>query len=54
MNQIDPRIEQLLEHGHLRHLKMNDHELNLLQYFCIDVILFLAAAIVSGLVVAYR
>jgi hypothetical protein len=35
------RLEQLLEHGNLNHLKMADHDLSLFQYFSLDVILFL-------------
>ena len=33
-------IELLLEFGSFDHLKINDGDLNLLQYFCVDVVLF--------------
>ena len=33
-------IELLLKLGNFDHLKINDHHLNLIQYFCVDVFIF--------------
>ena len=33
-------IELLIKYGNFDHLQINDHQLNLLQYFSVDVIAF--------------
>ena len=40
-------IEMLAQHGNLNHLQVQDYHLNWIQYFCIDVVLFLIFLICS-------
>ena len=46
------QLEMLIKYGHLRHLRIEDHDLTLLEYFSLDVVLLLilVLAAIVGLV----
>ena len=43
-------LELLIGYGDLKHLKMSDNNLNFWQYFCIDIIFFLAFSLMIMLI----